>query len=86
MPEEPMRINVNRWIKENPEAVEVRTDTILEYMGTPMKNMTRADQARVAQALCELGWEKKLTREGGVYYTSYTKPVREVIAHMMGEV
>ena len=86
MPEEPMRINVNRWMKENPEATEVRTDTILEYIGTPMKSMTRADQSRVAQALTELGWEKKLERVDGVYYTSYTRPMRDQIAMMMGGV
>jgi len=83
MPEEPMRINVNRWIRENPDVTEVRTDTILEYIGTPMKNMTRADQSRVAQALTELGWEKKLERVDGVYYTSYTKPLRDQISAMM---
>ena len=83
MPEEPMRLHVNRWIKENPDVDEVTPDRIMEYMGIPMKAMTRADQSRVAQALTELGWEKKLTRENGVFTTSYTKPVRDVIAAMM---
>ena len=86
MPEDPMRTNVAKWIKDNSEVIEITVDDILEYIGIPMKSITRADQSRVAQALVELGWDKKLTREGGLYRTSYVKPVRDQISLLMEQI
>jgi predicted P-loop ATPase len=85
MPEDPMRQNVVRWIKENPGVNEITTEEILEYVGIPMKSVTRADQSRVAAALVGLRWDKKISREGGVFSTSYTRPMREQMAQMVGE-
>lgn len=79
MPEDPMRINVNRWVRDNPEKIEVACDEILEYIGIPPKSITRSDQSRVAQALVEIGWEKRLRRENGIFYSYYEKPVRDQI-------
>jgi len=85
MPEDPMRQNVVRWVKENPEVNEVTTEEILEYVGVPMKSVTRADQSRVAAALVGLRWDKKISREGGVFSTSYTRPMREQMNQIVGE-
>lgn len=86
MPEDPMRGNVIKWIKENPDVIEVTTDMILEYIGVPMKAITRSDQSRVAQSLVEMGWEKKLTREAGMFKTSFTMPKRDQIAMAMEQI
>lgn len=83
MPEEPMRINVNRWVKENPGVIEVTTNDILQYVGIPAKHISRGDQSKVAQSLIELGWEKKITRDGGIFTTSYIKPMRDQIEMIM---
>jgi len=83
MPEDPMRVNVNRWVRENSDSIEVTTDQILEYIGVPAKSITRSDQSRVAQALVELGWERHLRRENGVFYSYYEKPVRDQLDLLM---
>lgn len=77
MPEDPMRGHVVRWVKENPEVLECTTETILEYLGVPMKSINRGDQSRIAQALIELGWDKKLHREQGIFATKYIRPLRD---------
>jgi len=77
MPEDPMRSNVNRWIKENPDKDEVCADEVLEYIGIPAKNISRADQSRVAQSLISIGWEKHLRREGTAFYSVYTRPLKD---------
>jgi predicted P-loop ATPase len=88
MPEDPMRTNVNRWIRENPEADEICADGILEYIGIPAKHITRSDQSRVAQCLTEAGWEKHLRRDGncGVFYSVFVKPLRDRLETIMGGV
>lgn len=86
MPEDPMRTNVNRWIRENPDTDEVCADQILEYIGIPAKNISRADQSRVAQSLIAIGWEKHLRREGNVFYSVYTKPIRDRLDALMRDV
>lgn len=84
MPEDPMRGNVVRWVRENPDTLETTTDAILEYLGVPMKSINRADQSRIAQALVEMGWEKALTREHGIFATKYVRPIRDQIDILMG--
>lgn len=86
MPEDPMRSNVVRWVKENPEVMETTTDAILEYVGVPMKSVNRADQSRVAQALIEMGWDKKLTRDNGIFITKYARPLRDQMEAMLHEI
>lgn len=83
MPEDPMRANVIRWVKDNPDTNEITTEAILEYLGIPMKAINRADQSRVAQSLIELGWHKNLVREGGIFITRYTRPLTEQIAGVL---
>jgi len=79
MPQDPMRNSVIRWVSENPDVMQITPEAILEYLGVPMKSISRADQSRIAQSLTELGWDKKIDREGGVYVTSYMKPQRDQI-------
>jgi len=86
MPEDPMRTNVNRWMKENPDVDEVCADQILEYIGIPAKSISRSDQSRVAQSLIAIGWEKHLRREGNIFYSVYTKPMRERLDALMRDV
>jgi predicted P-loop ATPase len=83
MPEDPMRTSVNRWIRENADATEVSTEQILEYIGVPMKSITRSDQSRVAQALCEIGWEKHLRRDDSGFHSVYEKPMRDQMDALM---
>lgn len=82
MPEDPMRGNVVRWVRENPGVNEITTEEILEYLGVPMKSVTRADQSRIAQALIELGWDKKLHREQGIFATKYIRPLRDQLDNL----
>lgn len=80
MPEDPLRANVVKWMRENVDTEVTTTNTVLEWLGVPMKNVNRSDQSRIAQALIEMGWEKEITRDGGVYNTQFRRPWRETIA------
>jgi len=82
MPEDPMRSNVVRWVRDNPETMEITTDGILEYLGVPMKSINRADQSRIAQALVEMGWDKVIMRDSGVFTTKYRRPLREQLEQL----
>jgi hypothetical protein len=88
MPEDPMRVNVARWIRENVTTEEVTAEQILEYIGIPAKSITRSDQSRVAQSLIELGWEKHLRRdeEHKIFYSVYTRPLRDRMDILMGAI
>jgi predicted P-loop ATPase len=74
MPEDPLKSNVVKWMRENPDTDVVTTNTVLEWLGVPMKSVNRADQSRIAQSLIEMGWQKEITREGGVFNTQFRRP------------
>lgn len=78
MPEDPMRSNVQSWIKANPEIVKASTMEVSGYLGLNLKSMTRNDQSRIAQALVDLGWTKKQEFEQGMHTTNYYKPEVQV--------
>lgn len=78
MPEDPMRKNVINWMKANTGVIETTTEDVLEYLGIPLKQVSRGDQSRIAQALIEMGWVKDVRRENGIFSTYYRKPLREV--------
>jgi predicted P-loop ATPase len=77
MPEDPMRGNVIQWLKKNPEKENVSVEEVLDYIGIPMKSVTRADQSRIAQTLVEMGWERKRVYEDGVWTSLYVRPLRD---------
>lgn len=77
MPEDPMRRNVLKYVRDNPDIIETSTDDILDYLGIPMKSVNRGDQSRIAQALIEMGWDKKHVREDGMFRTKYVRPLRD---------
>jgi hypothetical protein len=85
MPEDPVRSNVVKWIRENNETDVTTTNNVLEWLGVPMKNINRADQSRIAQALVEMGWEKEIVRDGGVFNTQFRRPMGEVMARAREE-
>jgi predicted P-loop ATPase len=80
MPEDPMKSSVAKWVRENSDTEVATTNDVLEWLGVPMKNISRADQSRIAQSLVEMGWQKEIKREGGVFSTMFRRPWRETIA------
>jgi hypothetical protein len=80
MPEEPYRDAIIKWADDNATVDEVKTIDILEYMGIPMKHITRLDQARVGNSFAALGWDKLEKRERGVHEIYYGRPLKERVA------
>ena len=85
MPEDPLRANVVKWVRENGDIDVVSTNDILEWLGVPLKNVSRSDQSRIAQSLVEMGWEKEVKRDGAVYTTFYRRPLREIMEREAGK-
>lgn len=74
MPEDPMRGNVNKWVIDNPNVECTTAIQVLEYLGVPAKNIQKIDISRCGQNLVDLGWEKRVEKDGLNYVTRYYRP------------
>jgi predicted P-loop ATPase len=80
MPEEPYRVAVEQWSRDNKEKDECRASDILDYLGIAVKHRGRLDLARVGVAFKLCGWEHYDRRERGVHEVVYIRPLHERVA------
>lgn len=86
MPEDPMKRHVGKFIIENPNINEVEINDLLAYCGIPAKSTTKMDQSRLAQALIDHKWEKRIDMTEIGIRTYYVRPVNDIISKLMDEI
>ena len=78
-PEDPLKLNVLKWSRENREVDEVRVEDILTYMGIPLARITRGEQSRIAHILIDIGWTKQSKHIDGMWAVTYSRPESQKI-------
>jgi predicted P-loop ATPase len=77
MPEEPYRVAVEQWSKDNMDKNECRASDILDYLGIAVKSRGRIDLARVGTAFKICGWDHYDSRARGIHELIYIRPLAQ---------
>jgi len=74
MPEEPLKVYVEKWMADNPMVNEVTASQVLTWGGMPVSRIGKGEISRVGGVFQNIGWVR-VTGEGGD--NVYSRPVGE---------